>query len=337
MAGRHRSGQNAKKTLRKASTNRLRDSHRDPYRWLGAGAVTLGLGVVLAGGTGVASAVTGDESTSTSSSASDSGSDPGPRNSNESDSPSDKSSDGAPEKKAASIKDDDDDSDSWDADEAADSFEGRDSLKNEELNEPDVKSSERGRFAAAVAVEIDEPDAPPADEEPVLASAFVLLPAREADDNHPAHIAQSSGKTTDQTPNTVTSLSLDTATTSSTSTASATASPSVIASIPVGFGPLAAVVSANGKYAYVANQDGRVTVIDTEKHVVVKTLNIGGANPGTRQQHHRAGIREHDARLGRTLCDVLHDPRDRQRNQCDNWHVHCSPSWGNKIGGHVRW
>ena len=57
MANSRRSGQRAKGSAkRKGGAHRPKPERREPYRWLGAGAVTLGLGVALASGAGVAHA-----------------------------------------------------------------------------------------------------------------------------------------------------------------------------------------------------------------------------------------------------------------------------------------
>lgn len=60
MAGRHRSGQCAKRLAqRKAGGHRKPQDGREPYRWLGAGAVTIGMGLAMANGVAIANAEDG--------------------------------------------------------------------------------------------------------------------------------------------------------------------------------------------------------------------------------------------------------------------------------------
>lgn len=75
MAGRHRSGRSSKGLAqRKGGGRRKHADRREPYRWLGAGAVTIGMGLAMANGAGIAHA---EEGGSEGSSASVGGSDGG--------------------------------------------------------------------------------------------------------------------------------------------------------------------------------------------------------------------------------------------------------------------
>ena len=57
MAGSDRSGKRGKGSVqRKGGVYRAKRAGREPYRWLGAGAVSLGMGMALASGTGIAHA-----------------------------------------------------------------------------------------------------------------------------------------------------------------------------------------------------------------------------------------------------------------------------------------
>ena len=71
MSGAHRCNSRSKATNRKKGTHRVAPKPtRQPYNWLGAGAITLGLGAAMASGTGVAAATGDGGSASSSSSAS---------------------------------------------------------------------------------------------------------------------------------------------------------------------------------------------------------------------------------------------------------------------------
>lgn len=60
MAGQHRPGQGNQRSHQRArGAHRRKPERIEPYRWLGAGAITLGIGAVLASGSGVAHADTG--------------------------------------------------------------------------------------------------------------------------------------------------------------------------------------------------------------------------------------------------------------------------------------
>ena len=74
--GSHRSGKRGKGSAqRKGGVHRVQPRHLEPYAWLGAGAITLGIGTALASGSGVAHAddTTSAGSASASSTSGDSG------------------------------------------------------------------------------------------------------------------------------------------------------------------------------------------------------------------------------------------------------------------------
>ena len=156
--------------------------------WLGAGAITLGMGAAMASGTGVANADTGSESSgSSSASSSESGSDTKSAKSSESVSSPVRATRGVTSvERSSSIKDDDkktdltDNSGDGSVDTETDSDPDDDTA---DTSEPEVKPTARDSATiAAVAVESDEDSHEPIDEEPVVAAIFTLpaVAARES-------------------------------------------------------------------------------------------------------------------------------------------------------------
>lgn len=290
---------------RKKSGGRHRVKKQTPevVTWLGAGAITLGMGAAMASGTGVAIADTGgDSSSSSSTNSSSSSSDTKPESTSSAGAaasrPSVRSAADAQAKKPSLITRRNDVED-IDAELSADNA-IRDADRPDEKSEPAVVLAKKEVLAVSAAqVALVEPTAVqnpssnlPDGGEPVVASLLALPVAatRNGLDTEPisgvssaepsevdslseqANVACASGEEEDGAVAGDGSPSLRTA---SLAAANATNTPkvSVVENYQLGHPASATAVSADGRYVYIGDNDGKVSIVDTRTNRVT-TLSV---------------------------------------------------------------